>query len=169
MLCFYFILMENMLMSNFNQDFEEMKRKKIKRLIIGYVVGFMVFLMMWNFYNAMRLKNYTENLKDTISFKIDKLQSVDSHMKRLSYMDKNGINVLVPPYFDTIIKIKEGDVLISGKCKLSKDKTYKFANLKKEDGNMGIIYPYEKEVKFSSGQYCDAIFVANKETEKTKS
>ena len=58
-------------MSNFNQDFEEMKRKKIKRLIIGYVVGFMVFLMMWNFYNAMRLKNYTDNLKDTISFKID--------------------------------------------------------------------------------------------------
>lgn len=156
-------------MSNFNQDFEEMKKKKIRRLIIGYVVGFMVFLMMWNFYNAMRLKNYTNNLKETISFKIDKLQSVDSQLKRLSYMDKNGINVLVPPYFDTIIKIKEGEVLISGKCKLLKDKTYKFANLKKEDGNMGIMFPDEKEVKFSSAQYCDAIFVANKETEKTKS
>ena len=47
----------------------------------------------------------------------------------------------------------------------SQNKGNKFANLKKEAGNMGIIYPYEKEVKFSSGQYCDAIFVANKETE----
>lgn len=145
---------------------EELSSRRKRNLIIGLVL-FLFFSMSWDLFTSYRMQLQTSKAENFLTFNFDNkdLQKMKAKNRQVTYVDKNGIKVMVPKTLNVVIDIKEGEILISETCGLSLNKDYKFIPMNKDEKDIetgkGVIFMVPKESKLSMSRFnsCNAIFV----------